>query len=185
MAPASTKQIARALLKKPKLLILDEATSALDNTTEAAVQVAIEKLMNSPEHTVIIIAHRLSSISNADCIVFMEDGIILECGSHQDLIAKPDGRYKRLFDSSKRDSTRESAGLMHGLLKNSKENVEEYIEEEVVREEEKKEYSVKRFRKMAKPDSFFILIGIIGAAVALDRLDAPPHNQEQRVRGAP
>lgn len=72
--------IARALLKKPKILLFDEATSALDSQSEAIVQEAIDSLMDTKNQTVIVIAHRLSTIRNADRIAFVADGKIKEIG---------------------------------------------------------------------------------------------------------
>ena len=86
--------IARALLKNPPILILDEATSALD-TAEKMVQKAIEVLME--DRTALVIAHRLSTVQNADKIIVLEKGEILEVGSHTDLYNKG-GLYRRLYD---------------------------------------------------------------------------------------
>ncbi len=78
--------IARALLKNPPILILDEATSAVDNETEAAIQKSLEKI--TKERTVIAIAHRLSTVRNAHCIYVMEQGQLVESGTHEQLLAK-------------------------------------------------------------------------------------------------
>ena len=86
--------IARAILKNPSILILDEATSSLDTESEYKVQKAIDNLM--ADRTVLVIAHRLSTVENADKIVVMEDGEIADFGSHQDLLKK-DGVYTRLY----------------------------------------------------------------------------------------
>ena len=88
--------IARALLKDPSILILDEATSALDSESELLVQRALDELMRG--RTCFVIAHRLSTIRNADTIVLLRDGAVLESGSHDELIALPDGAYARMVD---------------------------------------------------------------------------------------
>ena len=85
--------IARALIRKPKLLLLDEATSALDAESEHLVQQAIDELIKSGKQTVICIAHRLSTIKDADVIAVMQNGEIVERGSHSDLLSQ-DGIYK-------------------------------------------------------------------------------------------
>ncbi len=87
--------IARALLKNPPILILDEATSALDTESEKMVQKAIEVLMQ--DRTALVIAHRLSTVQNADKIIVLDKGKILEVGSHQTLYEKG-GLYRRLYD---------------------------------------------------------------------------------------
>ena len=87
--------IARAILKNPPILILDEATSALVTESEHLVQDALDKLMHG--RTTLVIAHRLSTIKNADLICVMQDGRIIEQGTHDELIAK-EGAYKHLVD---------------------------------------------------------------------------------------
>ena len=86
--------IARVFLKNPKLLILDEATSALDNITEMQIQSSLEEL--SRGRTVIVVAHRLSTVKGADTIVVVGDGGIIERGSHDELMARG-GEYARLY----------------------------------------------------------------------------------------
>ena len=88
--------IARALLKDPSILILDEATSALDAESERLVQQALEELMKG--RTCFVIAHRLSTIRNADLVVLLRDGAAREIGSHDELMAIPDGAYRRMVE---------------------------------------------------------------------------------------
>ncbi|MDR1562693.1 MAG: ABC transporter ATP-binding protein/permease [Dysgonamonadaceae bacterium] len=87
--------IARAVLKNPPLLILDEATSALDTESERLVQDALDRLMKN--RTTLVIAHRLSTVRNADRICVMHEGEIVEQGSHEELISR-DGYYRRLCE---------------------------------------------------------------------------------------
>lgn len=87
--------IARAVLKNPPILILDEATSALDTESERLVQEALERLMKN--RTTVVVAHRLSTIANADLICVMHDGKIVERGTHDELIAL-NGHYRKLVD---------------------------------------------------------------------------------------
>lgn len=78
--------IARAFLRKPKILLLDEATSALDTQSEAIVQEAMDAIRQN--RTTIMVAHRLSTVKNADVICVMQDGTMLEIGSHEQLMTK-------------------------------------------------------------------------------------------------
>jgi ATP-binding cassette, subfamily B, bacterial MsbA len=87
--------IARALLKNSPILILDEATSALDAESELLVQDALANLMRN--RTAFVIAHRLSTVRRADMIVALERGRVAEIGSHDELLAKPDGVYAKLY----------------------------------------------------------------------------------------
>jgi ABC-type multidrug transport system fused ATPase/permease subunit len=88
--------IARAMLRKPAILILDEPTSALDASTEKIVTESLEKLMEN--RTTFIIAHRLSTVRKANKIFVFEKGQIVESGTHHQLIEKQNGVYKKLYD---------------------------------------------------------------------------------------
>merc|ERR1712066_999603 len=86
--------IARALVRKPKILLLDEATSALDAESEHQVQQALDQILSNDKltQTVIVIAHRLSTVKDADSIIVINKGAIAEVGTHDDLISKG-GKY--------------------------------------------------------------------------------------------
>lgn len=88
--------IARAMLRNAPIVILDEATSALDNESEAIVQRAMDNLMK--DRTVFIIAHRLSTIKNADRIAVINEGELVELGTHEELMNIENGQYKALYE---------------------------------------------------------------------------------------
>ena len=96
--------IARVFLKNPPILILDEATSALDNTTEILIQNALDELCIG--RTTLVVAHRLSTIKNADEIAVVDDGKIIEQGSHEELM-REDGMYRHLYSLQFRDQGEE------------------------------------------------------------------------------
>ncbi|MBN1633296.1 MAG: ABC transporter ATP-binding protein [Ignavibacteria bacterium] len=88
--------IARALIRNPQILILDEATSSLDSESEILVQDALDKLMTN--RTSLVIAHRLSTVLNADKIIVLSEGKIIQSGTHNELIKAESGVYKKLYD---------------------------------------------------------------------------------------
>lgn len=88
--------IARAVVADPAILIMDEATSALDSESERAIQTAMARVLKG--RTSFIVAHRLSTIKNADLIIVLDKGRILESGNHEQLIARPDGHYRDLYN---------------------------------------------------------------------------------------
>ena len=93
--------IARVFLKNPPILILDEATSALDNTTEILIQQALDELCVG--RTTLVVAHRLSTIKNADEIAVVAGGAIIEQGTHDELLAL-DGEYAKLYSLQFREN---------------------------------------------------------------------------------
>lgn len=161
--------IARALVKKPKILLLDEATSALDTDSEQVVQEALDGLMASHDRTTIVIAHRLSTIRNADRIAFVAGGKVREIGSHDELMQKPNGRYKRLVESQKRSSTVDLTAIKEDAVLKSASNDEEEEDNEAgkdLEEDTDKAFDAKRARQMALPDLKFLLFGALGAIFA-------------------
>ena len=88
--------IARVMLADPSILLLDEATSSIDTRTERQVQDAFDCMMQG--RTSLVVAHRLSTIRNADCILVINNGTIIERGTHDDLLAQ-DGFYATLYQS--------------------------------------------------------------------------------------
>ena len=102
--------IARAFLKNPSILILDEATSALDNTTEFLIQSALDELCKN--RTTIVVAHRLSTVKNADKILVVSGGKIVESGVHDDLI-KLNGIYKSLYELQFRQMEDTEEAFLH------------------------------------------------------------------------
>lgn len=90
--------IARAILKNTPILILDEATSSLDTPTEALIQNSIHTLLQKSKATVIAIAHRLSTLKHMDRIIVLDQGQIVEQGTHESLLKQPGSRYKKLWD---------------------------------------------------------------------------------------
>ena len=97
--------IARAALNNPRILILDEATSSVDTRTERLIQKALEELLQ--DRTSFVIAHRLSTIRNADLLLVINDGEIVECGKHEELLAKK-GFYHNLYTSQFRRNPSQS-----------------------------------------------------------------------------
>ena len=87
--------IARTLLKSPLIILLDEATSALDSTTERHIQTALNQICSN--RTTLVVAHRLSTITNANLILVLKDGEIVQRGTHEALL-KSEGMYKELWD---------------------------------------------------------------------------------------
>jgi ATP-binding cassette subfamily B protein len=100
--------VARAVLKNPPLLIFDEATSALDSASEHAMQQELDRL--SENRTVLMIAHRLSTVVDADEIIVLEQGRVVERGSHAQLLASR-GAYARLWQLQKREASGASASI--------------------------------------------------------------------------
>jgi ATP-binding cassette subfamily B (MDR/TAP) protein 1 len=116
---------------------------------------------------VILIAHRLSTVRNADKIAYVSQGKVQEFGSHDELIEKKHGLYKRLFDSSKQSATLDSVGLRSKTKKRDEDEEDKEIDWEAkITEEEDAAFNAARARDLARPDAFFLMIGSIGAIMA-------------------
>jgi ABC-type multidrug transport system fused ATPase/permease subunit len=96
--------IARAFLRRPKILLLDEATSALDAESEALVQEALDRLIAERGATILLVAHRLSTVMNADQICVVQDGMIIESGNHEELINTKGAYFKLVQRQLKKKS---------------------------------------------------------------------------------
>jgi len=143
--------IARALIRNPSILLLDEATSALDNESERVVQKAIDELLEAKSMTTIVIAHRLSTVRNADKIVVLGQGGVLEQGTHDKLMAIDHGHYRALVaaasrsqdddevqededgpqNSERASSTKDRKSSIHGTSKSNLSDSEEEEDEMV------------------------------------------------------
>ena len=99
--------IARALLRNPKILLLDEATSALDTESERKVQAALEAA--AAGRTTLMIAHRLSTVRNADRIIVLDAGAIVESGTHDELMSNPAGAYAQLVATQELDQPKQTS----------------------------------------------------------------------------
>lgn len=159
--------IARALLRKPKILIFDEATSALDSKSEERIQEAIENIRKEKDMCIIIIAHRLSSVQNSDIIYVVKDGELVEQGNHHQLLEKK-GLYSELWGSINAESkevvvpteTRmESEREKSERVSNKEEQKEKDIE--AFGKQENLSYSTKRLMSYMTPKKCLYYFGFI------------------------
>ncbi|KAM0934126.1 putative ABC-type xenobiotic transporter [Dioscorea sansibarensis] len=178
--------IARAILKNPTILLLDEATSALDAESEKSVQEALDRVMVG--RTTVMVAHRLSTIRNADMIAVVQSGKIIETGAHEQLMSNPQSSYASLVQLQEAASIHRAppsdsismsrplsmkysrelssrAGSFGASFRSDKDSVSRYIAE--TSEEVKMKYvSLKRLYSMVGPDWIFGVFGTLGAFIA-------------------
>ncbi|KAG0454102.1 hypothetical protein HPP92_025406 [Vanilla planifolia] len=176
--------ISRAILKNPSILLLDEATSALDTESEKSVQEALDRVMVG--RTTVVVAHRLSTIRNADIIAVVQDGKIVETGNHEQLISEPQSVYSSLarfqdvnvqqksFDGQsfgRLQSNNFSRDLSLGAnslgasFRSDKDSLGRFVTEPSV-PSKMKPVSAKRLYSMVGPDWTFGVVGTVGCLVA-------------------
>ncbi|KAI4314502.1 hypothetical protein L6164_027405 [Bauhinia variegata] len=177
--------ISRAIVRNPSILLLDEATSALDAESEKSVQEALDRVMVG--RTTIVVAHRLSTIRNADMVAVVQDGRIVETGSHLELISNPNSAYASLVklqetaslqhqpttgpDLGRPPSMRYSRELSHrtasfgGSFRSDKESVGRVCADEVEIVGKSSDVSVTRLYSMARPDWLYGLCGTFCAFI--------------------
>jgi ATP-binding cassette subfamily B (MDR/TAP) protein 1 len=164
--------IARAIIKEPRVLLLDEATSALDTASERVVQEALDVLMQDHSRTTIVIAHRLSTIKNADRIAYISDGKVREVGTHNELMANPESKYRQLQelqdmtrDLDEKKHEKKDAKVKKKTFSKSKTSSLAKLDEDEEEMETKKKFESKA-RLLAKDDIGFFAVGSFGAIMA-------------------
>lgn len=171
--------ISRAIVKNPSILLLDEATSALDIESEKSVQEALDRVMVG--RTTVVVAHRLSTIRNADVIAVVQEGKIVEIGSHEELISNSSGAYASLVylqeaatlqrhpsvgpSLGRPLSIKYSRELSHTSFHSEKDSVSR-TGADTIESMRPRKVSLKRLYSMVGPDWIYGLIGIIGAFIA-------------------
>ncbi|XP_028802926.1 ABC transporter B family member 2 isoform X2 [Neltuma alba] len=175
--------ISRAILKNPSILLLDEATSALDAESEKSVQEALDRVMVG--RTTVIVAHRLSTIRNADMIAVVQGGRIVEIGNHEELISNPNGAYASLVQLQEKASSQghqpegsapnvaarysrefSCTTSLSGSFRSDEESLGRVCADEVESEDKSSHVSVKRLYSMVAPDWFYGVFGTFGAFIA-------------------
>ncbi|KAL9665367.1 hypothetical protein QQ045_020786 [Rhodiola kirilowii] len=175
--------ISRAIVKNPSILLLDEATSALDAESEKSVQEALDRVMVG--RTTVVVAHRLSTIRNADVICVVQEGKIVESGSHEELIANPNSAYASLVQLQQAAALQRhpSRNLGRPLsvkysrelsrltsfgtsFRSDKESGSRFDADGVEGSGKKRKVSMRRMYSMVGPDWMYGVVGVVGALIA-------------------
>ncbi|KUF91775.1 hypothetical protein AM588_10010238 [Phytophthora nicotianae] len=170
--------IARAIVRKPNILVLDEATSALDNESEKIVQAALNNLMATTNMTTLVIAHRLSTIRNADKIVVLNEGHIVESGTHDELLQIEHGIYQNMYRIQELRSQEEQqeaerreteTKLEKTKLSRTLSGVSTKTDISVSTVEKnflaKQPFTLMDIARLCKPEKNYFIVGLIGACV--------------------
>ncbi|KAF1315600.1 Multidrug resistance protein abc superfamily, partial [Globisporangium splendens] len=166
--------IARAIVRQPKILVLDEATSALDAESERVVQAALNNLMEKTQMTTLVIAHRLSTIRHADKIFVLNDGHIVESGSHDEIVQIENGIYRNMYTIQQLRSKEEEEAaaleadeegrLVHrSSFVSAKTDIS--LSDVENNELEKKKFGMVDIARLCSPEWKHFVYGLIGAAV--------------------
>ncbi|OQS04216.1 ATP-binding Cassette (ABC) Superfamily [Thraustotheca clavata] len=178
--------IARAIIKNPAVLLLDEATSALDTESERIVQASLDKLLETRKRTTIIIAHRLATIRDADRIIVLDAGRVVEEGSHEELMQVENGQYRMLVEAQSRKSPKKANSVVPFAdieRKLSDTTAKEMTEDSTktlplaqeiqtatvtYEDEDTSKYPVApaRLWAMSKPEIHYTILGCIGSVVS-------------------
>jgi ATP-binding cassette subfamily B (MDR/TAP) protein 1 len=151
-------------------LILDEATSALDSLSEAVVQTTLDEVIIGQERTTIVIAHRLSTVRNADRIAYISGGRVVEIGSHDELMSLKRGRYRRLVETQTRESHLDLVTLKEIMTGNKDDHVQvdetSQVDTSTCNEQRVIKNYAREARLMALEDWKSIFVGAIGSIFA-------------------
>jgi len=165
--------IARAILKNHSILLLDEASSSLDTKSEQLVQDALHKIMTPKSQTTIVIAHRLSTVRNADRIAVIAGGVLCEIGTWDQLMSRPDGRFRRMslfqsLDGHKQEVNSIQAQAQMAYDSGRKpDNTQDIGMDQATTELSIKSTNIsKRARLLARDDRYYLAVGSSGAIIA-------------------
>ncbi|KAF1315590.1 Multidrug resistance protein abc superfamily, partial [Globisporangium splendens] len=165
--------IARAIVRQPKILVLDEATSALDAESERVVQAALNNLMEKTQMTTLVIAHRLSTIRHADKIFVLNDGHIVESGSHDEIVQIEDGIYRNMYTIQQlRSKEEEEAAALEADEEGREAHRSSFVSAKTDislsdvenNDLERKKFGLMDIARLCSPEWKHFVFGMIGAA---------------------